>query len=474
MTGKSVLVVEDNNITALDIQRRLEKLSYSVPAKARAGEEAIRRVAEVQPDLVLMDIRLCGEMDGVEAANEIRERFDIPVVYLTAYADEKTLERAKITEPSGYIVKPFDEGVLRTNIEIALFKHDMERRLRESERWLATTLNCIGDATVATDAEGRIKFMNPVAENLTGWKQEEALGREWRAVVEIVDKNAAWPSEPATPSVFRKSTTKAFADRWVLIDKDGREIPVALTVAPIADDRGRTSGVVLVLRDVSEHEVVMEALEKNYELLHAVLEGVSDVIFLKNPGGHYIMMNSAGTRLLDMPETEIVGRKDSEIFGLGTASLMRQGHERALATGELQTFECVVTVDSVEKQFVVSEGVCRNSSGIVVGIVGIARDITVLRIDRGPVDQQRKRIATDKAVGVLAHEMRHSLTGIKESFLAIKGVASRAQDYDQHVSEIEQELSRITGIARQMSELYWRSGSRPNSETPGREKIERS
>ena len=131
-------------------------------------------MAETLLDLVLMDIVLEGDMDGVKAAEHIRNHFDIPVVYLTAYSDDTTLQRAKITEPYGYILKPFQERELYTTIEMALYKHKMERKLKENEQWLATTLKSIGDAVIATDTKGFVTFMNPVAEVLTGWKQEEA------------------------------------------------------------------------------------------------------------------------------------------------------------------------------------------------------------------------------------------------------------------------------------------------------------
>ncbi|MDZ7385371.1 MAG: response regulator, partial [candidate division KSB1 bacterium] len=160
-TKARILVVEDIAITAMDIKRRLQTLGYQVVGIAASGEDAIAKAQRERPDLVLMDIKLKGEMDGVQAAEEIRRHLDIPVVYLTAYSDETTLQRAKITQPFGYVLKPFEERELHTAVEMALYRHTLERRLRESEQWLATTLRSIGDAVVATDAAGRITFMNP-------------------------------------------------------------------------------------------------------------------------------------------------------------------------------------------------------------------------------------------------------------------------------------------------------------------------
>ncbi len=125
MTDAKILVVEDENIVALEIKKRLQKLGYIVPGVASRGEDAIIKAEGIRPDLVLMDIMLKGEIDGIHAAGEIHKRFNIPVVYLTAYSDEETLYRAKLTEPYGYILKPFEEDDLRTTIEIALYRHQV-------------------------------------------------------------------------------------------------------------------------------------------------------------------------------------------------------------------------------------------------------------------------------------------------------------------------------------------------------------
>lgn len=140
MANEKILVVEDERIVAKDIVKSLQRLGYKVVASVASGEEALQKVAETQPDLVLMDIMLKGKMDGIETTEEIHKIFDIPVIYLTAYADEKTLERAKITEPFGYIIKPFDERDLHTTIEIAIRRHLAEAATRvalEKEKQLS-------------------------------------------------------------------------------------------------------------------------------------------------------------------------------------------------------------------------------------------------------------------------------------------------------------------------------------------------
>jgi signal transduction histidine kinase len=134
MSNAQILVVEDESIVARNIKRELNGMGYRVPAIASSGEDALKKVAETRPDLVLMDIAIPGGMDGVETADQVRQQFQVPVVYLTGYADDQTLERAKKTEPFGYLLKPYEERELQTTIEVALEKHKKERILKQRDR----------------------------------------------------------------------------------------------------------------------------------------------------------------------------------------------------------------------------------------------------------------------------------------------------------------------------------------------------
>lgn len=143
---KQILIAEDEDIVAINLQEKLNSMGYVVPYVVSSGEEAIQKAIEVHPDLVIMDIRLEGDKDGVEAAKEIRSRLSVPLIYLTGYADYRTVQRAKITEPFGYIMKPFDEVELFANIELALYKSKMERKLKENEELLSAILEGTADA----------------------------------------------------------------------------------------------------------------------------------------------------------------------------------------------------------------------------------------------------------------------------------------------------------------------------------------
>ena len=191
MQSVEVLVVEDEAIVAADLAAQLRRLKYKVPAVVSTGEEALALVSRISPSLVLMDIKLAGEVDGIEAARRIQTELATPVIYLSAHSDEATLARAKTTGAYGYLVKPFDLAELRTTIEVALYKHQADTRLKESAQWFATTLRAIGDGVITTDSHGSVTFMNPVAESLTGWNEADALGKSLAEVFHTIDEQRA-------------------------------------------------------------------------------------------------------------------------------------------------------------------------------------------------------------------------------------------------------------------------------------------
>ncbi len=251
MVDVKVLIVEDEAIVALDIKNRLEHLGY-IPMIASSGEDAIKMSAETRPDLVLMDIMLGGKMDGIEAAVQIHKHIDIPIVYLTAYADEKTLSRAKITKPFGYILKPFEERELQCVIEIAIYNHHLERELKESKQWLHSALNSIGDAVIATDKEGTIKLINPFAEALTGWNKEEALNKPLGTIFNVINGDTGEKVGDPREKAIREGIFYGLVCNSKLVRKDGRNIPVDIIGSTIKDDRNNIIGVILTFYDITE------------------------------------------------------------------------------------------------------------------------------------------------------------------------------------------------------------------------------
>ena len=261
MAKKRILIVEDEIITAEDLRESLQDIGYEVPAVVSTGEGAVKKVAEDTPDLVLMDIMLQGEMDGIETAHQIRSHFNIPIVYFTAYSDEKILDRVKITQPFGYILKPFNDRELYTNIEIALYKHEMERELKESEQWLAAILKSLGEAIIATDKRGIIKLMNPFAEALTGWKEKDASGKHLTTVLNIISEETDKQIENPAIKAIREGIFYGIADHTILITKEGNKIPVDIIGSTIKDEKDNVIGIVLTFYDIIERKKIDDALK---------------------------------------------------------------------------------------------------------------------------------------------------------------------------------------------------------------------
>lgn len=177
MSNQQILIVEDEVFIAMGLQEKLTALGYIVVGIAESGEKALLMAREHQPDLVLMDIVIKGDLDGIEVAERIREQFNIPVIYLTAYGDDKHLHRAKVTEPFGYLLKPYNDHELAITIEISLYKYRMEKKLRDQQHWYSTILKNLGEAVITTDIHQTITFVNPAAEALFQIKAPSYLGR---------------------------------------------------------------------------------------------------------------------------------------------------------------------------------------------------------------------------------------------------------------------------------------------------------
>ena len=216
-----ILIVEDEGLIAADVQNKLERLGYPMPAIAQSGVEALRCARSTPFNLVLMDIRLKGNMDGIATAQALKTEFDIPVVYMTAHADQETIGRAKLTEPFGYILKPITDGDLRSVVQISLYRHQMERRVRTSEAWLSTTLRSVGDGIIATDTAGEIVFMNPVAEKLTGWSGADGHGRLLMDTLALFEESSGQPAKNPIFDLFPGESRS-----YHLIPKNGADTVV--------------------------------------------------------------------------------------------------------------------------------------------------------------------------------------------------------------------------------------------------------
>jgi PAS domain S-box-containing protein len=258
MAKSKILIVEDEWIIANDIKSSLKDLGYNVVAVAATGNEAIEKAKSQTPDLILMDIVLQGDIDGIEASKQIMTYLDMPVVYLTAYTDDKRLKQAKKSGAYGYLIKPFKDRELQATIEMALYKHKMEKKLKQSESRLLTTLKSINDAVISTDKKGLVTFMNPLSQSLTGYKIKSAKGKHLQNIFNIKSEVPDFINT-TLENIIQEGLTIEQA-KYLLYGRDKPSINIELSFAPITDDKDKISGLVIIFRDITKRIAIESKL----------------------------------------------------------------------------------------------------------------------------------------------------------------------------------------------------------------------
>ncbi|MGB1190356.1 MAG: putative bifunctional diguanylate cyclase/phosphodiesterase [Pseudomonadales bacterium] len=229
MSTPRVYIVEDEVLVARDVQSRLEKLGYRVIGSAARGEDAVAQVLNDLPDLILMDINLKGDMDGIEAANRIRAEVDLPIIFCTAYSNDETLARAKVTVPYGYVLKPFDNRELEITIEIALHKHEMELALKLASVRLDATLRNLSDGVITVDSKGEILLANPMASSLLGIDQAALVGQTVHEVLQFSALNSGDDVIDLQALIEGVSKDSVFSTRQYLATQN-KPLPVAVSM----------------------------------------------------------------------------------------------------------------------------------------------------------------------------------------------------------------------------------------------------
>ncbi len=308
IVGLRVLIVEDEALIAESIGTGLERAGCNIVAAVDTGAAAIEAATELRPDLVLMDIHLKGEMDGIAAASIITERVRVPVVYLTAHSDRATLQRATASTAFGYVLKPFHRRALLVAIEVAINRFRLERRLEDNQLNFATIVGSLADAVMTTDVCGAVVFMNPVAEQLSGWSLGEAQGRSSRSIMRLVTRDGG--AIEADPILVALKTQSALQLQNELSLEDRRSVRTAVegTAAPVVDALGRLVGATLILRDVTAARLSKIHLRDMAERLSAVVDAVADGVMLLDAAGAILMFNPACVRLFGYSARQAIGQ----------------------------------------------------------------------------------------------------------------------------------------------------------------------
>ena len=262
MPDTRIMIVEDEILVARDIKSRLARMGLDVVAICNTPQSAIDTALAKRPHLILMDINLGADMDGIDAAKAIREYQDIPIIYCTAYSNKEVLERAKQTAPLGYVLKPFDNRELEISIDFALSKHAMEMELRRSSARLDATLQSIFDGVVAYHSDGTIFLFNASAERITGLERREVIGRPITEVLQLESRDTG--VKKIGLDWWLSDSRDQHTSNLLLSSGKGLRIPVEIDIAPIlTDDQGTSGSVVVAFRDISRRLDYEQQIQRN-------------------------------------------------------------------------------------------------------------------------------------------------------------------------------------------------------------------
>lgn len=310
-----ILLVEDESIAAMDMKMALESFGYQVPYTASKGEEAVIKASKERPDLVLMDINLKGELNGIEAALEIK-KLNIPFIYLTAYSDTSTMEQAKLTEPYGFIIKPYNSLELNYAIELALYKHEMETKLKESEARYRLLVESQKDFIVEADAKGRFIFVSPSFCKLLGKTSAEIIGK---TLLDFVDEKDHEKTVESFRSSFSRPPFNGY--REVRLNaKDGWRW-VSWSGQPVLDENQKVLKIIAVGRDFSERKKAEEklkatnkALKKRDETFKHFINAAPLSIALFDNKMNYIAASKRWIQEYGLHDQELYGKCHYDVF----------------------------------------------------------------------------------------------------------------------------------------------------------------
>ncbi|MDO9527580.1 MAG: PAS domain S-box protein, partial [Syntrophales bacterium] len=294
-----VLVVDDEPSITTQLEERLELLGYEVVGCASSGQEAVEMARRTRPDIVLMDIVMPGSLDGIDASEIIKAELDIPVIFLTAYAGEKFVNKAKDVEPYGYIVKPFQEKEIAATIEVALYKKDVERRLSQSEEKYRSLVESAEDSIYLVDRNCRYLFINKKHLSRLGLTTDNAIDRKYG---ELHSEDDTKEFAEKVNEVFETGNSVQHEHKH---HKDNRYF--IRTLSPVKNSEGKTVSITVVSKDITTIKRVEEELRETSDYLENLINYASAPIIVWDPQLRITKFNHAFEHLIGYKAEEVIG-----------------------------------------------------------------------------------------------------------------------------------------------------------------------
>ena len=432
-----ILVVEDEALVARDIAQQLVRLGYEPVGHATRGEQAIVLAGELQPDLVLMDIQLAGAMDGIAAAQTIRQQFALPVVFLTALADDATPALAKLVEPHGCILKPFSERELRPVLELACYKHRMEARLRESEALTRALRSAIPDLIFTNRRNGEFLSVHASDPRLLFAPAETILHR---TVAEVLPKPIA---DQFLQAFATAADSNAAQELPFALSAGGHKRLFLARVVPSAKDT-----VLTIVRDITARQTA----EKRLQLQSAALEAAANAMVITNRDGVIEWANPAFTTITGYSLAEAVGRTHGKLLRSGVHKpAFYQTMWATIAAGNIWHGE---VINRHKDGHLYTEDMAitpmKTKTGEITHFIAVKQDIT----RRKSLELQLFQSQKMEAIGLLAGGVAHDFNNIMAAVLIYLGMLQKEKSLGPEtldaLQELETEVKRGAGVTRQL------------------------
>ncbi|MEW6530447.1 MAG: PAS domain S-box protein [Thermodesulfobacteriota bacterium] len=385
-----VLVVEDEMIVSEDLAEGLMSLGYEICGAVSRGEDAVKLAETSAPDLVLMDIKLKGEMDGIEAAQLIRARLGTPIIFLTSYADSELVERAKLSEPSGYLIKPFSERELQVTIEMALYRAKMERRLRESEQFNRFLVENSPLGILVTDRHGQIRYANPAAGSILGYPDDSVSQILGKTLLEL-------PGTRETPDCADDLQLllagRPLSDAELSYSQPGnhREQTLYLNGAAQMGPDGTISGTILTLSDLTERLEAEEELRRSEARHRALLEAIPDAVVVYDAEGKVTFVNEGFREMYGWSGEELMGG-GIDFVPLDESEATAMAWERVSHGEEVELETKRLTKAGDELDIQLRASILRGRDGERLECIVVHRDITQRKMAERVLSDSRKQL----------------------------------------------------------------------------------